>query len=58
MSARDPYVTFVVRLTRTEDGRASGVVERVKTGEKARFQDMKAIVAVIARMLSDRDETG
>ena len=45
------YVTFVVRLSRADGGRLDGVVERVKTGEKARFQELTTVGAIIARML-------
>jgi hypothetical protein len=44
-------MTFVVRLARDEGGRVTGIVERVRTGEKARFESVAAIAAVIARMV-------
>jgi hypothetical protein len=43
--------TFVVRLAPDEAGRLQGVVERVRTGEKAPVADIAAISAVIAWML-------
>jgi hypothetical protein len=46
-------VTFVVRATRGPDGRLAGVVERVRTGEKHRFQDPSAIGHLIERMVDD-----
>lgn len=49
--------TFIVRLARAEAGQLTGVVERVRTGEKARFDGVEGIAAVIARMVS-ADHTG
>jgi hypothetical protein len=50
-------MTFVIRLTVAEDGRLTGVVTRVTTGEKARFEGVEAIGPLIARMTST-DEDG
>ena len=47
------FTTFVVRLSRVGDGRFSGAVERVRTGEKVRVHDLGALGAVIARMLAE-----
>jgi hypothetical protein len=47
------YMTFVVRLQRTPDDEIAGVVERVRTGEKARFRGMEMIADAIVRMLSN-----
>jgi hypothetical protein len=44
-------VTFVVRAARGPDGRLAGVVERVRNGEKHRFQDPAAIGELIERMV-------
>jgi hypothetical protein len=44
-------VAFVVRVVRDEAGRLAGVVERIRTGEKERFQDAAAIGPLITRML-------
>jgi hypothetical protein len=52
----DEFATFVVRLSRVAGGRLSGVVERVRTGEKARFNELDALGAVIARMLDHHRE--
>lgn len=49
-------MTFVVRLSRDEAGRVTGIVERVRTGEKARFEGVAAIATVIARM-AEADHT-
>lgn len=47
-----PYnrlMTFVVRVTVDEAGRMSGIVERVRTGEKERFEGVEAIGSLILR---------
>ena len=44
-------MTFVVRLACDEGGHVTGIVERVRTGEKERFEGVAAIAAVIARMV-------
>ena len=44
-------MTFVVRLSRDDTGRLTGVVERVRTGEKARVDDLDAIGRAIAQMM-------
>jgi hypothetical protein len=49
-------VTFVVRAARGSDGRLIGVVERVRTGEKHRFQDPGAIGRLIERMVVEEEE--
>jgi hypothetical protein len=43
-------MTFIVRLSRDESGRLTGIVERVRTGEKERFEELAAIATLIARM--------
>jgi hypothetical protein len=43
-------MTFIVRLTLDGTGTMSGVVERVLTGEKARFQSLDALRDLIAAM--------
>lgn len=50
------YVTFVVRLSRADSGRLDGLVERVRTGEKARFHDLEALGPLIAGMLAGPEE--
>ena len=50
----DEFATFVVRLSRMSGGRLGGVVERVRTGEKARFHELDALGSVIAKMLEHR----
>jgi len=46
-------VTFVVRAARQADGRVAGVVERVRSGEKQRFDDAVAIGRLIERMVEE-----
>jgi hypothetical protein len=46
-------ITFVVRAARDPNGRLSGVIERVRTGEKRRFEDPDAIGRLIERMVDD-----
>lgn len=52
------YASFVVRLTRSDAGQVSGVVERVKTGEKVRFEGVDAVCRVIARMIGEECSPG
>ena len=42
--------TFIVRAWRDAAGRLNGVVERVATGEKARFQGAEAMAALVQQM--------
>jgi hypothetical protein len=43
-------MTFIVRLTVDGTGAMTGVVERVMTGEKHRFQSLDALRDLIAAM--------
>ena len=45
-------MTFVVRLTRDELGRISGVVEQVKTGLKARVEGLDTVGRAIGEMIA------
>ena len=45
------YVTFVVRVVRDTAGQLTGIVERVRTGEKARFETTEGVGRLIARMV-------
>lgn len=47
------HVSFIVRVVRDELGNVSGVVERVRSGRRARFQGVAAIGLLIGRMLED-----
>ena len=51
-------VTFVVRAARGPDGRLAGIVERVRTGEKHRFQNPGAIGHLIEQMVDDEVRRG
>lgn len=53
MSESAGFATFIVRTARDEAGSLSGVVERVKTGEKGRFQGLDGMRELIARMVAD-----
>jgi hypothetical protein len=57
-TAADEYATFVVRLSRAGGRRLGGVVERVRTGEKVRFDELDALGAVIAGMLDKHERPG
>jgi len=46
-------MTFIIRLSLSEAGRVSGgVLERVRTGEKQRFESLEALAPLIARMVT------
>jgi len=51
-------MTFIVRVTRSELGNVTGIVEQVKTGLKARVDRLEAVGQVIERMIerSESDE--
>jgi len=53
--AEPDVAIFVVRAWR-EAGGLSGIVERVRTGEKVRFQDGDAIGRIIARIVEAEAE--
>ena len=44
-------VVFIVRLARDPTGRVTGIVERVRTGEKERVAAMEEIGGVLTAML-------
>jgi hypothetical protein len=48
-------VTFIVRASRDAGGRLHGIVERVKTGEKERFDGAEALARIIERMVATRE---
>jgi hypothetical protein len=53
MEASRPAISFIVRLDavgRGETDWLTGVVERVRTGEKHRFQGAQALGTLIARL--------
>ena len=45
-------MTFVVRLTRDEVGRITGVIEQVKTGLKVRVESLDAVSRAIGEMIA------
>ena len=47
------HMTLIVRLSRDGAGELSGVVERVKTGQKERFVGMEILRSLIERMARD-----
>ena len=51
METTQASITFVVRVRPGERGRVSGIVERVKTGEKHRFHGAEAVGLLIAEMV-------
>lgn len=57
MTGREQHsATFIVRLARDPTGRLTGVVERVRTGEKERVAAVEEIGSILAAMLA-RDES-
>jgi len=57
MDPRSGPMTFIVRVSQDEAGRLTGIVERVRTGEKERVQGVEDIGQVIACMVTkDRTE--
>ena len=51
MQSPAPYATFIVRVFRDDSGRLAGTIERVRTGEKARFRTPGGIGRLVARMV-------
>ncbi|MBI2204320.1 MAG: hypothetical protein HYU41_10775 [Candidatus Rokubacteria bacterium] len=54
-------MTFILRLSVDGAGRTSGVVERVRNGEKGRFYGIEELSPLIAQMMrgetQSREET-
>ena len=44
------YTTLVVRIRQDDAGRLSGVVERVRTGEKVRFHGLETLGRAVASL--------
>ena len=57
MEAPRPPLTFIVRLTPGDGGVLSGVVERVRSGEKRRFDGVAALAEVITGMTERETRT-
>ena len=49
---------FILRLERDALGRVTGVVERVRTGEKARVETLADVEPVLAAMLAREAGSG
>ena len=50
--------TFIVRLDRSDSKPWTGVIERVRTGEKRKVGDIEAIGRVIAQMVEEAAKDG
>ena len=51
-------MVFIVQIIRDDTGIVSAVVERLRTGEKARLRGLEALASVITRMIErGPDET-
>ena len=57
MEQADYPLTFIVRLMPGEGGVLSGIVERVRSGEKQRFHGVGALAEVIAAMAERETKT-
>jgi hypothetical protein len=49
-------ITFIVRISRDQEGGLGGVVERVKTGEKRRVHRIEDLGPLIVQMLEREEE--
>jgi len=47
----EEFATFIVRVSKDTTGSMSGVVEWVRTGQRAQFRELAGISEVISRML-------
>lgn len=50
--------TFVIRLAHDRAGGISGVLERVRTGEKVRFNGLESVAPTLAAMLERAADEG
>ena len=57
MEQPESPLTFIVRLTLSDGDVLSGVVERVRSGEKQRFHGVAALAEVIAGMAERETRT-
>jgi hypothetical protein len=48
--------TFIIRVERDAEGRVTGVVERVRTGEKTRVETLSDVGRVLSAMLARDDD--
>jgi hypothetical protein len=51
------YTTLIVRIWQDDAGRLSGVVERVRTGEKVRFYGLETLSRTVASLLSTTERS-
>jgi len=51
------YTTLIVRIRQDDAGRLSGIVERVKTGEKVRFYGLETLSRAVASLLSTTERS-
>lgn len=51
-------MTLILRLSVAGAGRISGTVERVRTGERERFEGLERLSPIVARMVQERARTG
>jgi hypothetical protein len=58
MDAPEPPATFIVRVTRAEDGEISGVVERPRMGVKHRFRGAATLARYIEEALERNRQAG
>ena len=56
MEAPDHRHTFILRLSRGDGGVLSGVIERVRNGEKQRFDSITVLAEIITAMV-ERETT-
>jgi len=56
--AAEELHTFILRLSRDAAGRVRGVLERVRTGEKVRVQELGMLGPLVGRMLDDKGACG
>ena len=50
------YTTLIVRIRQDDAGRLSGMLERVRTGEKVRFHGLETLNRAVAPLLSTTAE--
>ncbi|MBI2206370.1 MAG: hypothetical protein HYU41_21270 [Candidatus Rokubacteria bacterium] len=48
-------MTFIVRLSSDAAGRVTGIVERVRNGQKERFEGLEGLAPALARMARPED---
>ena len=57
VNAPFPHQTFIVRVTGTRDAGYVGIVERVRTGEKHRFQSLKSLGVLIEWLITESKDS-